>query len=110
MTAGMEFGKQLTEQNPETAEMIGFDGSQVQSLTLLYRGEVPNPACILPYRGKVPNPACSLPYRGEVPNPACTLPYRGEVPNPACTLPRRQNSLALQVPDHTGEKSIQYSP
>ena len=32
MTAGMEFGKQVTEQNPEMAEVMGFDGSQVQFL------------------------------------------------------------------------------
>ena len=30
MTAGMQFGKQLTDQNPEMAEVMGFDESQVQ--------------------------------------------------------------------------------
>ena len=39
MTAGMKFGKQLTDQNPEMAEMMGFDGSQVQFLVPHCTGE-----------------------------------------------------------------------
>ena len=81
MTAGMEFGKQLTEQNPEMAEVMGFDGSQVKFLEPYCTGEK-YLTLYVPY------------HTGEK---SLTLSHTGE------------KSLTLHVPYHNGEKSLTLS-
>ena len=83
MTAGMEFGKQLTEQNPEMAEVMGFDGSQVQFLVPYCTGEKYLTLHVPYHNGEK---SLALSHRREVPVPACTLllklfSFHGNVPN-----------------------------